>query len=288
MTAKKYNGLEIFKGRTLVIATMHKKEKIISPFLVRELGVHCKNVPNLNTDSFGTFTGEVERKDNPMATVKAKALAALEKTNESLVVASEGSFGPHPSCFFISANQEIVVFIDTENNIEIRGEHLTSETNFNHQEIKNLNDIKEFEDRIGFPEHGIILRTKDAENKNEIWKDFYSQEALRSKVRELLANKSVVTAETDMRAMNNPTRMKAIEFAVIDLVKNIKSLCPKCNVPGFSISKAIRGLPCSLCNLPTKSVKGYIYHCNKCEHSCKRTKKNVVQEDPMYCDFCNP
>ena len=286
--AKNYNGYEIFKGRTLVVATMHKKEKFIAPILEKELGVYCQTVPNLNTDDFGTFTGEVERKDTPMATVKAKAMAALDKTEETLVVASEGSFGPHPSFFFISANEEMVILIDTKNNIEIRGWHLTSETNFNNQEIKNMNDLREFENLIGYPEHGIILKTTDGEQKKKIWKDSQSSEALRSKVHDLLKKNISITAETDMRAMNNPTRMKAIELAIIDLVQNVKSLCPECNAPGFAISEVIRGLRCSLCNRPTKSAEAYVYACQKCDYSCEKAKENVTQEDPMYCDFCNP
>lgn len=286
--AEKYGGFELFKGRTLIIATMHKKERVIAPILEKELGVHCNTIPNLNTDNFGTFTGEIERIDTPMETVKAKALAALEKTNENLVVASEGSFGPHPSCFFISANEEIVVLIDTKNDLEIRGWYLTTVTNFSHQEISDLNEMKEFEELIGFPEHGIILKTKDKTHKQRIWKSFRDSEALRLKVGELLKKGLTVFAETDMRAMNNPTRLKAIEFATIDLVENVKSVCPQCNAPGFSVSELIRGLRCSLCNLPTKSVKAYIFKCKKCNYSCERSKEDITQEDPMYCDFCNP
>ena len=286
--AKKYEGYEIFKNRNLIIATMHKKERIIAPILERELGVYCKTLPQFNSDVFGTFTGELERKSPPHVTVKAKALAALLKTKESLVIASEGSFGPHPACFFVPANEEIVILIDTKNNIEIRGRHLTLETNFNHQEIKDLNDLREFENLIGFPEHGIILKTKNSALEKEIWKDFSSSEALKLKVKDLLKSNISITVETDMRAMNNPTRMKAIELATIDLVKNIKSLCPVCNAPGFAISKAIVGLRCSLCNMPTKSIKAYVYTCQICDHSLEKPKEDTVLEDPMHCDYCNP
>lgn len=105
--AKKYDGYEIFKSRTLILATMHKKEKIIVPILERELGVNCQTIPNLNTNDFGTFKGEVERKDTPRGTVKAKGLAALDKTEETLVVVREGSFRPHPPFFFIPTNVKI-------------------------------------------------------------------------------------------------------------------------------------------------------------------------------------
>lgn len=282
----------MFSGRSLIIATMHSKENVIAPILEKELGVICKTVENLNTDTFGTFTGEIQRKNSPLFTVKAKALAALKNTNETLVVASEGSFGPHPASPFLSANEEIVVIIDTLNDLEIYGSYLTTETNFNSQKITNLNDLIAFEMQTGFPNHNIIIRAKNIESdtseKTEVWKDFISSENLHIIVSNQLLKNRQITAETDMRAMNNPTRMKAIEFAVEDLVKNIKSICPTCNSPGFSVVELIRGLRCSLCNLPTKSVKGYRYSCKKCNHSCERFKDEAIKENPMYCDYCNP
>lgn len=288
MLTKKHGGYDLFKGRTLIIATMHKKESVIAPILEKELGVSCKIIPNLNTDNFGTFSGEIERKDTPMATVKAKALAALEKSTETLVVASEGSFGSHPASPFISANEEMIILLDTKNNLEIRGWHLTTATNFNHQEINNINELMEFADFIGFPEHNVILKTKDQTEKINICKNFKSLKELKSTAINLLKGNTSISIETDMRAMLNPTRMKAIENAVIDLVKNVKSLCPSCNNPGFSVFEVISGLKCAMCNLPTKSVKAYIHKCKKCNYSCERAKENVSDEDPMYCDFCNP
>jgi len=288
MKTKKLSDYDLFKGRNLIIATMHKKEDVIAPILEKELEVFCKTISNLNTDNFGAFSGEIERKDTPMATVRAKALAALEYSTETLVVASEGSFGPHPASPFISANEELVILIDTINDLEIRGWNFTTETNFNFQEIKNSDELIEFANRCGFPEHNVILKTKDKFEKQGIWKNFKSKKELKTIGIKLLSENKSLSIETDMRAMHNPTRLRAIEKAVLDLVKNVKSLCPSCNAPGFSISEAIKGLKCSLCNLPTKSVKAYIYKCKKCDYSCERIKENVIAEDPMYCDFCNP
>jgi hypothetical protein len=288
MTEKivRYN---LFIGRTLILATMHGKENVIAPILEKELGVSCLTIPNLNTDNFGMFSGEIERKDTPMATVKAKALAALEKKpSETLVLASEGSFGSHPSSPFISANEEVVILLDTKNNLEIRGWHLTTATNFNHKEIDNISELMEFADCIGFPDHNIILKAKDETGIFKIWKDFESKEGLKSTAMNILKGNKSISIETDMRAMNNPTRMKAIENAVLDLVKNVKSLCPNCSAPGFSVFEVTRGLKCSLCKLPTTSVKACIYNCENCDYSCEKARENLTEEDPMYCDFCNP
>lgn len=166
--------------------------------------------------------------------------------------------------------------------------HLTTKTNFNHKEIDTISELMEFADSVGFPDHNVILKAKEETGRFKIWKDFESKEGLKSAAINILKGNKSISIETDMRAMNNPTRMKAIENAVLDLVKNTKSLCPSCNVPGFSVSELIRGLKCSLCKLPTKSVKAYIYKCTKCEYSCEKAKESATEEDPMYCDFCNP
>jgi hypothetical protein len=61
-----------------------------------------------------------------------------------------------------------------------------------------------------------------------------------------------VHIETDMRAMYNPTRMKNIENATLDLVKKFKQFCPECGWPGFEIAETKIGLPCGLCYFPTQ------------------------------------
>ena len=67
---------------------------------------------NLDTDQLGTFTGEVERKSDPITTARNKCVVAMELSNCDLAIASEGSFGPHPSISFIPADDEFLLFID--------------------------------------------------------------------------------------------------------------------------------------------------------------------------------
>lgn len=214
-----------------------------------------------NTDKFGTFSGEIERVNAPLQTARLKALAGLDLRDESLGIASEGSFGAHPSSPFISANEELVILIDTKHNIEIVGRHLTVETNFSYSEIKSIKDIEKLKTVIGFPEHGIILKTTNNDNTKTIYKEFKSPKDLDIIVHDALKAGRIIQAVTDMRAMYNPTRMLAIEKAVIDLIKNTKSVCPECKAPGFVIQKVIRGLPCALYHLTTKSAKAYVYGC---------------------------
>ena len=67
----------MFKGRKLLIATMHKKEMAIAPILEKALGVKCVLPENFNSDLLGTFSGEIERKDDPLLTAKKNVLPLL-------------------------------------------------------------------------------------------------------------------------------------------------------------------------------------------------------------------
>lgn len=285
---KKEMSQNIFKNRTVLIATMHGKEHAIAPLLEAALGVKCIVAKNFNSDLFGMFSSEIERAKSPLETARDKAIAAISETDLTLVVASEGSFGPHPASPFLTVNEELLLFIDLDNKLEIRGRFLSTDTNLAQLEIENIKDLIYFEKQVGFPEHAIILYEKTDDGKDKLWKDFKVQDELHIKISSLLKSNVKLIAETDMRAMNNPTRMKNIEAATKDLIKNILSNCPQCNTPGFSIVDSVRGLPCELCNLPTKSLKAHIFKCEKCAYSSTQIIESKKVEDPMYCDFCNP
>jgi hypothetical protein len=62
----------MFKGRSLLIATKHEKEQIIGPIFEKELGVTFSVPDHFDTDVFGTFTGEVERKADPITTASTR------------------------------------------------------------------------------------------------------------------------------------------------------------------------------------------------------------------------
>lgn len=106
------NLLSIFQNRKLIIATKLHKEKVIATILEKELGVSCFIDETFETDALGTFTGEVERKLDPISTARQKYLRATKANNCDLGIASEGSFAPHPSMHLISANDEFLIFID--------------------------------------------------------------------------------------------------------------------------------------------------------------------------------
>ncbi|MDN3677365.1 hypothetical protein QWY90_08550 [Flavobacterium paronense] len=278
----------MFKDRKLVIATKHKKESVIAPLLEKNLGVKCFVPDDFDTDVLGTFTGEIERKEGALTTARKKCLLAMEKTNCDLGIASEGSFGPHPTIFIAHADDEFLIFIDKKNNLEIIVRELSLDTNFNAATINSFQNLVDLVKNVGFPEHAVILKITEKE-VTYVVKGIQSWELLEESYNKLSANSSQVVAETDMRAMYNPTRMKVIEKAAKKLVEKIKSFCPQCNTPGFGVVKTKPGLLCKWCGSPTNSIKSHLYQCQKCQFELEKMFPNEKKtEDPMYCDNCNP
>ncbi len=278
----------MFKGRRLVIATKHKKEIVLGPLLEKNLEVKSFVPEKFDTDLYGTFSGEIERIGEPVGTVRKKCLEAMEMHSCDLGIASEGSFGSHPHIPFVPGNEELIIFIDKKNDLEIVGRELTLETNFSGEEIGNWKTLEEFARRVKFPSHALIIRSK-GNNANQIVKGVSDWKSLASWYRELSRKGHSMFVETDMRALYNPTRMKAIERAGQSLVEKIKSCCPNCHTPGFSVIKAKSGLPCSLCGSATRSTRSYIYGCSKCSFEKEMEfPQKKLSEDPEYCDFCNP
>jgi hypothetical protein len=279
---------ELFRGRKLVIATKHNKEKVIAPLLEEALGVLCFVPSDFDTDTLGTFTGELERELDPLATARQKCRMAMEASNCDLGIASEGSFGAHPSMFFVSADDEFLIFIDKKNDLEIIVRELSVETNFNGSKINNEQELMHFANLTKFPSHSLILRKSKTENL-DIIKNITNLGDLKKAFHLLIEKFDSVYAETDMRAMHNPSRMSVIENASRKLVEKINSCCPQCNIPGFGVTDVKKGLECNLCGSPTNSTLSFIYVCQKCTFTKEEMYPNKkTTEDPTYCDSCNP
>ncbi len=278
----------LFKNRTLVIATMHGKEKIIAPVLNKYLKVNCYLPNNFNTDVFGTFTGEIERSNDPVSTVRQKCYAAMELYQSDLAIASEGSFGPHPGIGFVPSNTEVIALIDKKNNIEVIAHELSVKTNFSGGYINDFNELNKKLTSLKFPTHALILRA-DPNSSKEVFKGIKTLKALRKYYNYLSERYGKVYYETDMRAMHNPTRRDVIRKAVQTLLNKLTSFCPECKSPGFSVNSYVSGLNCSSCGFPTASTLKHVLKCGKCNyHEEKIYPNGKHHEDPMYCNYCNP
>lgn len=280
---------DFFAGRVAMLATMHRKEQAIAPLLESHLGVNVAVPAGFDTDAFGTFTGDVKRPSDQLTTARLKAAAVLRQTGESLAVASEGSFGPHPQIPFIACDRELVLLIDRTHQLEIVGECLSTDTNYRSQVIHSPADALAFAESVGFPQHGLVV--KDDQSEQIFGKGITDKDQLLALVEQALSQSPHRAArlETDMRALYNPTRMAVIAQATENLVKAIAHSCPSCGCPGFSSVKQFPGLPCSLCGTPTLLTLAQLYRCQRCQFEQRLPGDHGFSTaDPSYCPYCNP
>lgn len=281
-----------FAGRQLCIATMHGKQRVIAPHVERTLSVRCSVAPEgFDSDRFGTFSGEVPRRGTPLEAARRKAEDAMQLSGLDLAIASEGSFVPHPEVGLIPIGIEHVVLFDRSNDLEIIGEHVTSETNHARRQCHSLADAVDFARRIGFPEHGLLLVM--AEPPVRVWRDLRDHDALREAVQAIRAESRSSGlpwfALSDLRADRNPTRMRAIDLAAAALAVRAATPCPECTLPGFGKVDVVRGLPCACCGVPTKWMRAVVQGCASCgcRHEIPRAD-GLSAVDPGSCSFCNP
>lgn len=280
--------MSIFEHRTLLVATKHQKEKIIGPLFEKAFGGKVIVPKDFDTDQMGTFSGEIERMEDPISAARIKCEKAHEITGIDLVLSSEGSFGPHPSLIFLPCNEEILFLKDFAHQLEIIVSSRTLETNYASFTYSTPQALKEFMQVVKFPKHYLML--KNASNDfSEMTKGISSHKQLNKLIQEKLSKFGTFFLETDMRAFANPTRRKHIRKVARELIRRMKCVCPTCERPGLSIKELVKGLPCGHCLRPTSGILKWVYICEGCGYSkVKNNKKNSGLQDPMYCDFCNP
>ncbi len=281
-----------YAGRTAALATMHGKQDAIAPVLEAHLGLSVVVPDRLDTDALGTFTGEIERPGDMLETAIAKARLGMQAAGTNIGIASEGSYGPHPVMPFVPLGRELIVLIDDTRGITIKEVLLCDATNFLHVLASTIDDIENFLQRVGFPEHGLIVRpNRAAPGGARVLKGIQCLDSLSQAIRHLAESSSDRRAriEADMRAHQNPTRMAAIADASRLLADRVATLCPSCESPGFGREGSETGLPCSWCGAPTERVLHEIMGCAACDHTEEQSRSDGLTEaDPGQCQYCNP
>jgi hypothetical protein len=281
-----------FSGKSCVFVTMHEKDTVVVPVLQEVQGIKIQTASYLNTDSLGTFSGEIERQKDPLQTAVDKANLAHQFASADYALASEGSFGPHPSIFFIPADQEWLVLKDLKSDKYWAVHHISSNTNFSSTTPNKWDDVTAFLSKVHFPSHGIIVKVlnKVTSNIDLIIKDLTKTTEVKEIFQSYAQNEQLmIVLETDMRAHRNPTRMKVIAEAAEKLKSKLNSLCPSCNFPGFDTVEVELGLPCAWCKSPTRLIYRSLLKCQSCNfNEWKLYPQGVSEADPGTCDHCNP
>jgi hypothetical protein len=277
-----------YDGNRVALLTQHGKERVIAPVLEPSLACSIELVTDFDTDQLGTFTRETPRYGTQLEAARRKARKGMELAGTSLGIASEGSFGPDPYTGMFPWNVELLVWIDDNEGIEVVG-IAQGAANSGHILSKEWQAVADFAEQVGFPSHHLVLRP-DGQNDTRIFKNIDDWIKLKNCFESSAAqsHSGSVFAEVDLRAFANPSRMKRIEQAAVDLLLRLQSTCPTCNAPGFWVSERQAGLPCASCHLPTSGYLSEVWTCLCCEHRriAERTDRSVA--DPMHCANCNP
>lgn len=275
-----------YKNKRILLASKHQKEQAIYPVVHEMLGATL-DVSSLDTDQFGTFTGEIPRPLTPYETCILKAKTAANETGHRFSMANEGSFGPHPSNPFVASGHEIMVFVDSDNGWIVSEQLVTEKTNYTTMLIYPETTIDNVLDAALFPSHGLTLQSGD--RSVVIAKGITTHRQLEDAMASGFQDHSSLFLSTDMRAMVNPTRMASIRELATKLVKRIMTPCPDCGLPGFGFKYHSGSLPCEACGAASNMYAFENFACIECAYLEKKPRQDGLKKsDPTYCNDCNP
>ena len=283
---------QAYQGACIIIPTKHTKSIAIAPPFWNHLGASVLEY-YVDTDTLGTFSGEVEREGNALKCTRRKCEWALELLGDKVdyCIASEGSFGPHPHIPFLPCDQEILYFIDRKRGFHLHMVHLTEKTNYQMKALLSFEELQQFAEVAQFPSHALIIRPNNREDGGILFKGIDTPATLEKAFKESLKASAdgKVWVETDMRAQFNPSRMAAIGELADKLAQRLAKSCPKCMAPGWGRIKAEKGLHCEYCDQATEMIAHEIYGCVSCDHTETLPRNDGMKTAPqMHCGWCNP
>ena len=279
-----------FHGSHIIFATNHgKAEAAREPF--REfLSAHVDEL-TINTDSLGTFSGEVERAGSMLDALRGKIRMAIARTSAPLILASEGSFSSASPFGLLFHGIEMLMLFDARAGVEIIEQYISYDTNYATATLRSLPDLHAFLKRISFSSHALVLFPEGLPLAGNVRKGLMEvADAERAFMEALSRSPSQsVTAMSDMRAHLNPTRMRAIRACCELLAKRLATACPRCQSGGFGLTATAPGLVCSECGAPTKRARGEIHSCPFCCLQKEHPRADGrAFASPAECEWCNP
>ena len=275
-----------YTGQSAALATRHGKEFAIAPPFQDVVGMNIA-LADIDTDAFGTFTGEVPRHETPLKTAIAKAQAGIEASGLSFGLASEGTIGPDSQTPFITSDLEIIVFVDTERALVISECARATNVVAFRASIRPEDDIRSLVERADFPRHGVIVRSTESDYAL-IFKGISDYMDLDSAIKQCFAQTGEAIIENDFRAHHSPTRMAVISACATRLAQRVATVCPECASPGWGRIEPDRGLPCSACGtVVATAIRADREGCPACTAVRERIRPEQ-HTDPRWCPNCNP
>jgi hypothetical protein len=274
-------------SKTVALATKHGKLSQIAPW-IEALDGWTVELAEIDTDQFGTFSGEVAREKSPRDTAIAKAKAAAELLGSDYGLASEGTIGAHPAYPWINSDHEILALVRRTDDFVLTETFLSPDIQAHSEVVDENTDLGAVAAKLDLPTHAAII-VAVVHDDTVLHKGVHDPNDFKQKIAEALSSgNKKLRVENDFRAMHSPSRQANISKCAELLSKRIETHCVACGEIGFGKVGYEYGLPCSDCDQVVQSVANAERHaCVSCEHSELRTLGKTTV-DQSRCDFCNP
>ena len=282
-TAEESGRATPYRGARIAVGTRHGKQHQFSAAFAEVLGAELVTPPDLDTDQFGTFSGEHPRVLSALEAARAKAALAIEATGQPCGLASEASYGPLPGSG-VPGHEEVLLFCDTVRGIEIlEGYRSTAVPGSRHRVTR----IEELPASLleGLTRQAVIVRPEA--RFDGIIKGVTGIDDLRAAIAAAAADTGAAIVEPDLSAHHNPSRRLVLARLAERLAGRLATPCPACAAPGFGRVDAEPGLPCRVCAAPTGLPRSEIHACPACGHTRTRPVSDA-RADPRDCPDCNP
>ncbi|MBV8394308.1 MAG: hypothetical protein JOY81_14100 [Alphaproteobacteria bacterium] len=270
------------------LATIHQKERAIAPPFRRLMGAEVVVAPYIDTDTLGTFSGEIPRPDALVETSLLKAEMVFNTMDVDCAVASEGSYGPIDRVPLGAGGLEILAFVDRKRGLRMVETMVTHRTNWRLMKFGSGDPaVVKAVEALGFPKYGVfVICSTDGSNPIKGLKTVDEVVAAVDREAKRSADGQAIVI-SDMRAFRNPTRMQVLRALSWKLARRLSTLCPKCGAPGFGHIDSRRGLPCEDCGEPTHWIDFEVDGCNACGHAVARPRKDGRRTAPKFsCKAC--
>lgn len=274
----------IYRDQVIAVGTRHGKQHQFARAFRQELQAALVTPPDLDTDQFGTFTGEVRRRGTAIAAASAKARLAMQVTGLPFGLASEASYGPLAGGW--PGHEEILLFCDDRLGIEVlEGCRSVFVPGGSHR-VAGPDDLPD-PVLAGLPDQALTVRTSSFQPDGWV-KGITDVVKLASAITEAAARSpdGLALVEPDLRAHHNPSRRRVLEQLSVKMVRRLATHCPACQSPGFGRVDTETGLPCKACGTATPLMRNEIQGCVTCSHLV--SAPIVGGADPGSCPMCNP
>ena len=245
-------------------------------------------VAEVDTDLFGTFSGEVPRTLSPKDAAIAKARAGAEALGLEFGLASEGSIGAHPQFPFVNSNQEVLALVCLSRGFSVVETFTSTDIVAKSKIVTSIESLTDLADGFDLPNHAVIVSARFGQEQ-QIEKGIQDSGELVALVTELLERGAKeVRVESDFRAMLSPSRQRNIAKCAERLAARIASRCPSCNEIGWGRIGFEYGLPCGDCFEPVASAAhSEKFGCVACDYT-ETVSLGLETIEASRCDFCNP